>query len=146
MHNSGFYFHSLDLDVNTIDSDIHISPSVLTEENNYIKSIGVDDTDITFLNTQEPALKKVLTSFAKVFEQPPHTDHIPKRPHFDQQINLQTNFKFPHYGPLRPMNEKHLAALKVELEKLLANGRIRPSTSTHRSHVMLVPKKDGGYR
>ena len=36
--------------------------------------------------------------------------------------------------------------IKAELEKLLSQGKIRPSTSDYRSQVMLIKKKDGGHR
>jgi hypothetical protein len=41
------------------------------------------------------------------------------------------------------MNHEELKELKVQLEKLLAKGYIKPNKSSYGAHVLFVHKKDG---
>jgi hypothetical protein len=60
-------------------------------------------------------------------------------------IDLQPG-KEPLYGPIYPLSQTELAALREFLEEYLAKGFIRESKSLAGAPILFVPKKDGGLR
>jgi hypothetical protein len=63
----------------------------------------------------------------------------------DLAIDLQLG-KEPLYGPIYPLSQTELAALREFLEEYLAKGFIRESKSPAGAPILFVPKKDGGLR
>jgi len=63
----------------------------------------------------------------------------------DLAIDLQPG-KEPPYGPIYPLSQTELAALRDFLEENLAKGFIRESKSPAGAPILFVPKKDGGLR
>jgi hypothetical protein len=63
----------------------------------------------------------------------------------DLAIDLQPG-KEPPYGPIYPLSQTELAALREFLEEYLAKGFIRESKSPAGAPILFVPKKDGGLR
>jgi len=68
----------------------------------------------------------------------PHRD-------IDLAIDLQPG-KEPPYGPIYPLSQTELTALREFLEENLAKGFIRESKSPAAAPILFVPKKDGGLR
>jgi hypothetical protein len=68
----------------------------------------------------------------------PHRD-------IDLAIELQPG-KEPPYGPIYPLSQTELAALREFLEENLAKGFIQESRSPAGAPILFVPKKDGGLR
>ncbi len=54
--------------------------------------------------------------------------------------------KEPLYGPIYPLSQTELAALREFLEENLAKGFIRESKSPAGAPILFAPKKDGGLR
>ena len=69
----------------------------------------------------------------------------PLHPNAIHPINLEPGTS-PPYGPIYPLSQKELLALKEYIEENLRLGRIRTSTSSAASPILFVPKKDGGLR
>ena len=63
----------------------------------------------------------------------------------DLAIDLQPG-KEPLYGPIYPLSQTELAALRDFLEENLAKGFIRESKSLARAPILFVPKKDSSLR
>src|SRR6266536_1034367 len=63
----------------------------------------------------------------------------------DLAIDLQPG-KEPPYGPIYPLSQTELAALRDFLEENLAKGFIRESKSPAGAPILFVPKKDGSLR
>nr|XP_012569910.2 uncharacterized protein K02A2.6-like [Cicer arietinum] len=111
------------------------------EQDFYLFSLKGPDT-----NKERPMLPKellgVLQEFEGVFQDPQGLP--PKRKH-DHAIHLKENAEVPN---LRPYKCPHYK--KSEIEKLVGDmlqaGVIRPSISPYSSPVILVKKKDGGWR
>jgi len=68
----------------------------------------------------------------------PHRD-------IDLAIELQPG-KEPPYGPIYPLSQTELAALREFLEENIAKGFIRESKSPAGAPILFAPKKDGGLR
>ena len=52
----------------------------------------------------------------------------------------------PPYGPIYPLSQKELAALRKYIEENIAAGRIRKSSSPAGAPILFIPKKDGELR
>ena len=63
----------------------------------------------------------------------------------DLAIDLQPG-KEPPYGPIYPLSQTELAALREFLEENLKKGFIRESKSLAGAPILFAPKKDGGLR
>ncbi|KAJ4750853.1 polyprotein [Rhynchospora pubera] len=89
-----------------------------------------------------PALKEIIAGFSEVFKEP--TGLPPKRG-IDHAIPLTSDSKPIN---LRPYRYSHFQKLEIDkiIEELLANSIIQPSSSPYASPVLLVKKKDGGWR
>ena len=68
----------------------------------------------------------------------PHRD-------IDLAIELQPE-KEPPYGPIYPLSQTELAALRDFLDENLAKGFIRESKSPAGAPILFAPKKDGSLR
>src|SRR4030095_17099405 len=63
----------------------------------------------------------------------------------DHQIPLKPDMPPPFKGIFR-LSQLELRELKKQLEKLLKDGKIRPSTSPYGAPVLFIKKKDGKLR
>lgn len=70
---------------------------------------------------------------------------LPSRKMTDHSIDLVPDGS-PPYGPIYPLSQTELQALREYLDENLALGRIRPSKSPADAPILFVPKKDGGLR
>lgn len=88
-------------------------------------------------------LEGILTDFASIFVEPSHLP--PSRHAFDHCIPLKEGTNPIKVGPYRyPLIQKDVIEQLTNV--LLKQGVIRPSNSPFASPVVLVKKKDGGWR
>ena len=88
------------------------------------------------------AMRHVLQEHKDIL-QPPTS--LPPSREWDHKIDLIDGAK-PHNEKLRRMSPAELKGLEEQLEMLLSNGWIRPSSSPFGSAVIMIKKKDGSYR
>jgi transposase InsO family protein len=68
-------------------------------------------------------------------------------PHRDTDLAIEIQpRKEPPYGPIYPLSQTELAALREFLEENLAKGFIRESKSPAGAPILFAPKKDGSLR
>ncbi|KAJ4745297.1 polyprotein [Rhynchospora pubera] len=89
-----------------------------------------------------PELKEVLETFQAVFEEP---KGLPPFRGIDHQIDLLPGTKPVNQRPYRYSYFQKLEIKKI-VGELLKEGLIQPSTNPFASPVLLVKKKDGGWR
>ncbi|KAJ3698219.1 hypothetical protein LUZ61_001924 [Rhynchospora tenuis] len=97
---------------------------------------------ITLQKDITPELKEVLNQYAELFEEP---KGLPPKRSIDHQIPLIPGAKPVN---LRPYRYSYFQKLEIEtiVEELVNSGVIQPSTSPYASPVLLVKKKNGGWR
>ncbi|EUC53577.1 Transposon Tf2-1 polyprotein, putative [Rhizoctonia solani AG-3 Rhs1AP] len=82
--------------------------------------------------------------FASVFD-PVEVDALPPRRPYDMKIELEDG-KTPPFGPIYSLTQDERAALSDYIEKNLAKGFIRRSTSSAASPILFVKRKSGELR
>jgi Reverse transcriptase (RNA-dependent DNA polymerase) len=85
-----------------------------------------------------------LQDYLDVFS-PTNAEELADHRDIDLAIELQPG-KEPPYGPIYPLSQTELAALKEFLEENLAKGFIRESKSPAGAPILFAHKKDGGLR
>ena len=65
---------------------------------------------------------------------------------YEFRIPLKDPLKDPPRKKLYPLDAAELDALKEQIEKFLASGRIAPSSSPYGAPILFAKKKDGGLR
>lgn len=91
----------------------------------------------------DPGLQAVLQEFDSVFQEPKGLP--PLRPQFDHRIPLKRDTDAVNLKPYRhPTIQKNV--IEDMVQELLEQGVIRPSNSPFAAPVVLVKKKDGGWR
>jgi hypothetical protein len=70
------------------------------------------------------------------------TDKLPDHKPYDHAIDLRDG-KQPPWGPMYPLNEMELQALRDYLKEMLELGKIRPSKSPAAAPIIFVPKGHG---
>jgi hypothetical protein len=100
--------------------------------------------EATKLVTSTKCIKQVLEEFPNVMPKELSED-LPPRRRVDHAIEVVPGVAPLAKAPYR-MNHEELKELKVQLEKLLAKGYIKPSKSPYGAHVLFVHKKDGTLR
>jgi hypothetical protein len=86
-------------------------------------------------------VKQMLDEFLEVMPTKLH-DELPPKKQVDHVIEVMLGVAPLVKAPYR-MSHKELKELKVQLEKLLAKGYIKPSKSPYEALVLFVHKKDG---
>lgn len=100
---------------------------------------------IFFILTYAPSydLKSLIAYFNDIFQDPVHLP--PSRPGFNHKIVLKEGANPVNLRPYRyPLLQKDV--IEQLTEELLDQGVIKPSNSAFASPVLLVKKKDGGWR
>ena len=69
-------------------------------------------------------------------------DVLPKHQSYDCKIELKEGETAP-WGPIYPLSEEELAALREWLKEMLRTGKICRSTSPAGSPILFVPKPKG---
>lgn len=87
-------------------------------------------------------LEEILTSYTEVFKEP---QGLPPSRRHDHAIVLKEGANIPN---LRPYRYPHYQKNEIEklVDDMLNSGVIRPSVSPYSSPIILVKKKDGGWR
>jgi Reverse transcriptase (RNA-dependent DNA polymerase) len=107
--------------------------------------------EVNHLISSSPELAKLASQFPESLKNhlDVFSDTNAKRlaPHrdIDLEIELQPG-KDPPYGPIYPLSQTELAALREFLKENLAKGFIRESKSPAGAPILFAPKKDGGLR
>jgi hypothetical protein len=70
---------------------------------------------------------------------------LPEHTKYDHEINLMPGTTAP-FGPIYPLSEKELLALREYLKPNLEAGKVRRSSSSAGAPIIFVPKKDGSLR
>jgi hypothetical protein len=82
--------------------------------------------------------------WASVFSEE-EINHLPDHTEYDHKIQLVDGTQ-PPFGPIYPLSEKELQALREYLRKELTAGKIRESKSPAGAPIIFVPKPDGSLR
>ncbi|KAJ1686917.1 hypothetical protein LUZ63_018307 [Rhynchospora breviuscula] len=128
--------------VTLLQSSINVAQE-LKEESEILIAHLFHMSDNTKNTTKvHPALTEVLDKFSDVFKEP---TRLPPKRGIDHTIPLTTDSKPIN---LRPYRYSHFQKLEIDkiIEELLANSVIQVSSSPYASPVLLVKKKDGGWR
>jgi len=83
-------------------------------------------------------------NYADVFSKAKASELLPHRD-YDLKINLEEGAS-PPLGTLYSLSPVELSALRTFINKNLATGFIRPTTSSHAAPVLFVKKKDSSLR
>jgi hypothetical protein len=97
--------------------------------------------EVTKLVAFAKCVRQVLEEFPDVMPEELPED-LPLRRRVDHAIEVMPGVEPPAKAPYR-MSHEELKELKVQLEKLLAKGYIKPSKSPYGAPVLFVHKKDG---
>jgi hypothetical protein len=100
--------------------------------------------EVTKLVTSAKCIKRVLEEFPDVMPDK-LLENLPPRRCVDHAIEVMPGVEPPAKAPYR-MSHEELKELKVQLEKLLTKGYIKPSKSPYGAPVLFVHKKDGTLR
>ncbi|XP_038982115.1 uncharacterized protein LOC120110620 [Phoenix dactylifera] len=87
-------------------------------------------------------VRRLLEAHQKVLEQP---THLPPQRSFDHPIRLKDESKPINVPPYRYAHFQK-GEIERQVEEMMKQGLIRPSTSPFSSPVLLVRKKDGSWR
>jgi len=69
-------------------------------------------------------------------------DALPEHRFYDHSIDLKPG-ENPYWGPIYPLSETELQALREWLKEMLRTGKIQRSTSSASSPILFVPKPSG---
>jgi hypothetical protein len=100
--------------------------------------------EVTKLVTPAKCIRRVLEEFPDVMPEELPED-LPSRRRVDHAIEVMPGVEPPAKAPYQ-MSHEEFKELKVQLEKLLAKGYIKPSKSPYGALVLFVHKKDGTLR
>jgi len=82
--------------------------------------------------------------YADLFR-PSTAEKLAPRRTFDHVIDLKPDTQ-PPWGPIYPLSQKQLEALRKYLDDMLKQGKISPSKSPAGAPILFVPKPDGRLR
>jgi len=100
--------------------------------------------EATNLVSSPKCVKRILDELLDVMPEE-LLDKLPLRRRVDHAIEVMSGVAFPAKASYQ-MNHEELKEFKVQLEKLLAKGYIKPSKSPYGPPVLFVHKKDGTLR
>jgi len=100
----------------------------------------VDDEKITIIDRLPERYHDYLNLF-----RPSTAAKLAPRRTFDHAIDLKPDTQ-PPWGPIYPLSQKQLEALRKYLDNMLKQGKIFPSKSPAGAPILFVPKPDGRLR
>ena len=86
-------------------------------------------------------LPEAYAAYRSMFE-PEAAARLPKHTKFDHAITLKEGSK-PPFGPIYSLSQVELETLREYLERMLREGKIRPSESPAGAPILFVPKPNG---
>ena len=96
----------------------------------------VDNEKITILDR----LLEVYRDYLDLFR-PSTGEKLAPRRTFDHAIDIKPDQQ-PPWGPIYPLSEKQLKAVRIYLDDMLAQGKISRSKSPAGAPILFVPKRD----
>jgi hypothetical protein len=84
----------------------------------------------------------IVSKYDDIFQEP---NGLPPKREIQHEIHLQHDSPFPNVGMYK-MSVVEMTKIKKQVQGLLDQGVIRPSSSPCGSSIMMVPKKDGTWR
>jgi hypothetical protein len=94
----------------------------------------------------DPSHKKELTDIVSKYDDiSQELDGLPPQREIQDEIHLQQDSPLPNVGMYR-MSVVEMTEIKKQVQGLLDQGVINPSSSLCGSMIMMVPKKDGTWR
>jgi hypothetical protein len=119
----------------TMDKDIlhHYDATVIS----YIASVNPDTTEVDPATIVPETFQQYVKVLGKELADK-LTDHKP----YDHAIDLKDGEQ-PPWGPMYPLNETELQALRDYLKEMLELGKIRRSKSPAAAPIIFVPKAHG---
>jgi len=100
----------------------------------------VDDEKVTIIDRLPERYHDYLDLF-----RPSTAEKLAPRRTFDHAIDLKPDTQ-PPWGPIYPLSQKQLEALRKYLDDMLKQGKISPSKSPAGAPILFVPKPDGRLR
>jgi Retroviral aspartyl protease len=102
------------------------------------------DAPVNDIQSILPKLPVSYHRFAPIFSKQ-LSDVLPEHRKFDIGIDIQEGKKIP-WGPIYPLSDPELKALRTYLDEQLAKGFIQPSKSPAGAPIFFVKKKSGDLR
>ena len=90
----------------------------------------------------EKELCELISNYHELFQEP---RGLPPKREIQHEIHLQHDAPLPSIGLYRMLTIE-MEEIKKQVQELLNQGVIKPSTSPCGSPIVLVPKKDGTWR
>ena len=122
----------------TLSTIQEVEEGSLQEDEIWLCEITTDQE--TTVNSQDPWVQPLLNKYCDVFPEELPAE-LPPKCSIDHQIHLIPDSS-PPWCPIYCMSPVELEAMWKELDKLLANGSIKPSVSPYGAPVLFIKKKD----
>ena len=100
----------------------------------------IDEEKVTIIDRLPDQYHDYLDLF-----RPSTAEKLALRRTFDHAIDLKPDTQ-PPWGPIYPLSQKQLEALRKYLDDMLKQGKISPSKSPPGAPILFVPKPDGHLR
>ena len=125
-----------------------VKQQIMKEKGPIRKAPPIAETRRKMCNEAPVAIRKqlqgLLEQYAELFPEQLPKGRPPKRA-VEFEINTEEGAVPPNKPPYRLSPKEH-DELQAQIDDLLAQGHIRPSTSPYGAPVLFVPKKDGRWR
>jgi len=118
------------------DEDVLNDPNAVV----IVRIEKVDDEKITIIDRLPGRYHEYLNLF-----RPSTAEKLAPRRTFYHAIDLKPDTQ-PPWGPIYPLSQKQLEALRQYLDDMLKQGKIFPSKSPAGAPILFVPKPDGRLR
>jgi hypothetical protein len=106
------------------------------------KDVGTSDAFQGCDPSHKKELTDIVSKYDDIFQEP---DGLPPKREIQHEIHLQQDSPLPNVGMYR-MSVVEMTEIKKQVQGLLDQGVIRPSSSPCGSPIVMVPKKDGTWR
>ncbi|GBG63766.1 hypothetical protein CBR_g39310 [Chara braunii] len=117
------------------------TPTPSTPASDVVAAKEFDD----LLATLQPSVATLLREYRDVFPSSVSYSNIPPMRDIEHRIQLEPNYRVQHRAPYR-LSVPEAQELKRQIDELLRQGFIKPSTSPWSAPVLFDRKKDGALR
>ena len=94
----------------------------------------------------QPSERELLQRYVNIFSEKLPEGLPPSRPNIDHKIEFNSDVTTPPSRPPYRLSYAELKELRIQLDKLLETGKIRPSKSPYGAPVLFTKKKNGTLR